>query len=140
MSSAPEAHSLELKEFDGGVLYFETAGRDLPLAEIPAKQLFAEEVAPPSGTCRLIVDYSALVAQLDELSGLLEGLPQPLIDELFARCADLLGGLALRRLPAAASTGDDFVIGELALPGLDEVLAAARAAREHQFHGSTPRG
>lgn len=140
MTRARNPQRLEPEEYLGGTIYFATAGSDANLAEIPAAKMFAEEVVRPAGTTRVIADCTALDAQIDELLALLEGLAEPIRDELFARVERLLPGLALSRLPAASGAGDDLVIGQFALPGLDEVLAAARAAREHQFHGSTPRG
>lgn len=46
--SRDKRNTLETKEFDGGAIYFATAGSDANLAEIPARYLFCDEVDRPA--------------------------------------------------------------------------------------------
>lgn len=45
--SRDKRNTLEVKEFDGGAIYFATAGSDANLAEIPARYLFCDEIDRP---------------------------------------------------------------------------------------------
>lgn len=46
--SRDKRNTLEMKEFDGGGIYFATAGADANIAEIPARYLFCDEVDRPA--------------------------------------------------------------------------------------------
>lgn len=46
--SRDKRNTVDAKEFDGGTIYFATAGADANLAEIPARYLFCDEVDRPA--------------------------------------------------------------------------------------------
>lgn len=46
--SRDKRNTVEAKEYDGGTIYFATAGADANLAEIPARYLFCDEVDRPA--------------------------------------------------------------------------------------------